>query len=52
MPLGETEPDIQSQSGASSVSYEGATKRYDDSGAAVRAAAEASSMEVIVAQLR
>ena len=34
MPLGETEPDIQSQSGASSVSYEGATKRYGDSGAA------------------
>ena len=34
MPLGEAEPDIQSQSGASSVSYEGATKRYGDSGAA------------------
>jgi osmoprotectant transport system ATP-binding protein len=34
VPLGETEPDIQSQSGASSVSYEGATKRYGNSGAA------------------
>jgi osmoprotectant transport system ATP-binding protein len=34
VPLGETEPDIQSQSGASSVSYEGATKRYGDSGVA------------------
>jgi osmoprotectant transport system ATP-binding protein len=33
VPLGETEPDIQSQSGASSVRYEGATKRYGDSGA-------------------
>ncbi len=34
MPLGETEPDIQSRSAASSVSYEGATKRYDGSGPA------------------
>ena len=34
VPLGEAEPDIQSQSGASSVSYQGATKRYGDSGAA------------------
>jgi osmoprotectant transport system ATP-binding protein len=34
VPPGEAEPDIQSQSGASSVSYEGATKRYGDSGPA------------------
>ena len=34
MPTGEAAPDIQSQSGASPVSFEGATKRYGDSEAA------------------
>jgi osmoprotectant transport system ATP-binding protein len=34
VPPGEAATDIQSKSGASSVSYQGATKRYGDSGAA------------------